>query len=539
MSASPLRRLVRGELRRERARLALAAFAAAATALAAVLLLGLSGWFLAAAALAGALGPAAAGGFNYLLPSAGIRLFAITRTLGRYGERLASHEAAFQALARLRPAIFAGLAAAPAERALAVSSGEATARLVQDVDAIETLFVRRSAPVAAAAAVLAGTGLAGLADLRAALALLVAVTLQTLLGFMLSTRLTRAAGADSLTAGGRLKDRLGAILAAGPEIRCHGLADRVIAQLLAEAEPLGAARQLRWSADGLTAIAPAVLSGIAVAVVIALGGQAPLPLVTLAALAAMAAMEAAGGFARMFDDDGALDAAAGRLDAILATPPDGAPGGGMPAGAAITLRPALPGAAASAPLVLEPGARLALTGPSGAGKTRLLESLVGLRAAPAGSILVGGVALERLAPAGMRALFSLAPQNAAMISGSVRDNLLLGAPEAGDEEMWAMLDMMALGRRVRALPRGLDGWIGEAGEQFSGGERRRLALARACLRPAPWLLLDEPTEGLDADTEREVVAALETLLAHSGRGALIVSHRAAPLRLCGQVLRIG
>ena len=542
MSGSALRGLVRAELARARAPLRLAGLAAAATALAAVLLLGVSGWFLAGAAAAGAMGPAAVLGFNYLLPSAGIRLFAITRTLGRYGERLASHAAAFGALARLRPAIFAGLAAAPPERALALSSGEATARLVQDVDAIETLFVRRAAPWAAGAAVLAGAGLVGLAGGAAAFGFLAMAVLQTLLGFALSARLTRAAGADLLTTGGRLRDRLGAVLAAGPELHCHGLTDRVIAQLMEQAEPLGAARLARWSADGLTAIAPTLLAGLTAALVIWLAGPAPLPLVALAALAALAAMEAAGGLARMFDDAGALAAAAGRLDEVLAAPAVVTTGGAGLSAAPISFGPSILGAAA--PLVLAPGARLALTGRSGVGKTRLLESLLGLRAIPPGSILIGDQPLDRIGPPHARALFSLAPQNAAMISGSVRDNLLLGAPDStndprADDRLWAMLDQMALGARVRALPGGLDGWIGEAGAHFSGGERRRLALARACLREAPWLLLDEPTEGLDAETEAVVVAALAALLARTGRGAVIASHRPAPLALCGQRLDLG
>ena len=125
-----------------------------------------------------------------------------------------------------------------------------------------------------------------------------------------------------------------------------------------------------------------------------------------------------------------------------------------------------------------------------------------------------------------------------MISGSVRDNLRLGDPAADEAALWAVLAEVALADKVRALPRGLDNWIGEGGDQLSGGERRRLGLARAYLRPAPWLLLDEPTEGLDADTERRVVAALGARLERTGQGAVIVSHRPAPLALCPRRLSL-
>jgi len=89
-----------------------------------------------------------------------------------------------------------------------------------------------------------------------------------------------------------------------------------------------------------------------------------------------------------------------------------------------------------------------------------------------------------------------------------------------------------LDARVRRLPRGLQTWIGDGGEVLSGGERRRLSLARAYLRPAPWLLLDEPTEGLDAATEARLLEALDRRLRRTGQGAVIVSHRPAPLVLC-------
>ncbi|MEO6377439.1 MAG: amino acid ABC transporter ATP-binding/permease protein, partial [Caulobacteraceae bacterium] len=213
---SPLGDFIDRQVRLRRSDLWIAALAGAAMAGATTLLLGLSGWFLAGSALAGAGGPAAVIAFNYLLPSAGLRGLAIVRTVGRYGERLHGHRAAFRALAALRPALFAGLAAAPPSLALSLSSGEASARLVQDVGAIETVFIRRSAPWVAVAAAGVAASVMMLASPWAALIYLLGLAAQVMLGRYLARRLAWSAGGDQLRAAGRLKDALGAYLQAAP-----------------------------------------------------------------------------------------------------------------------------------------------------------------------------------------------------------------------------------------------------------------------------------------------------------------------------------
>jgi ATP-binding cassette subfamily C protein CydC len=520
-----LRDLVRAQRLQQAGALRLACAAAAAVSIAAVALLGLSGWFLAAAAVAGAAGPAAVLAFNYVLPSAGIRFLAIARTGARYAERVAGHQAALKALAEIRPALFAGLASGPPERMLALSSGEASARLVQDVDAIETLFVRRSAPWSAGAAVVAGVLLLLLATPWAAVIFLAGFAVQIGLGAWIGARVSRAPGEAMLRASGRLKDAFQSWAAAAPELLCFGMQDRVVERLMAHDRALGEARERGWSAEGVVLLPQAALTGLTVAGVLAVSAAAPLPLAALAALAAAVAMEGGGGFARMFDRDGALQAASLRLDDILATQqrPSAAP---TFIGARMTLR------IGRTAVELAGGQRLALVGRSGTGKTRLLETLMGLREPTPGRIRIDGFALEE-APAGAaRGLFALAPQDAGLISGTLRENLRLGAPNASDALLWSALVEACLADKVRALPQGLDTWIGESGARLSGGERRRLSLARAYLRPTPWLLLDEPTEGLDAATETAVIAALASRLDRTGQGVIMVSHRPAPLALC-------
>lgn len=528
MSApSPIGDFLVRQLRLRRSDLLIAAIAGAATAAATTLLLGLSGWFLAGAALAGSAGPAAVWAFNYLLPSAGLRGLAIVRTAGRYGEQLFGHRAAFRALAALRPALFAGLAEAPPGRSLALSSGEASARLVQDVGAIETAFVRRSAPWAAAAAAGAASAAIGMASTWSAIAFLTGLATQILAGRALADRLTADPGRDQLRAAGRFKDGLGAYLAAAPELRCFDLTPRAIDALMAHDAALGQASLRRRDAEGQLAFIQAALSAATVAAVATLASGAALPLAALAVLAALAGLEGVTGLLRAAQQQGAYREAIARLDGVLAEPrPTQAPP--PPSGVAVTIDGRR----------LDPGARLGVVGPSGCGKTRMLEALVGLREAPGGRISVGSTPLETVPLGWARPLFAYSPQDARLLTGALAENLRLAAPTATDADLWEALAEAQLDARVRRLPQGLATWIGDGGEILSGGERRRLSLARAYLRPAPWLLLDEPTEGLDRGVEAELVAALDRRLARTGQGVIIVSHRPAPLAICTTLLKI-
>ena len=524
---SPVRAFLAVEVRRRRLELIVAAVAGAATAAAATLLLGLSGWFLAGAALAGAGGPVAIVAFNYLLPSAGFRTLAIARTAGRYGERLFGHQAALKALAELRPALFSGLAAGPPERSLALSSGEASARLVQDVAAIETAFVRRSAPWAAAAAAGAGAAVIALASPLAAGAFLAGLAAQILIGRALAKQLTDQAGRDGLRAAGRLKDGLNAYALAAAELRCFDLIEPATRALMVHDAALGDAGLRRDDGQATLGLLQAAVIAVTVVVVAALAAHGPMALAALAVLATLAGLDGAAGLVAAAQQDGAYHEAVDRLDgAAAAAPPGDRPR--LARDTAITVDGHR----------LAPGARIALSGPSGCGKTRTFEALLGLRAAPPGRLRLGDAALETLPVGSARPLLAHAPQDARLLTGTVAENLRLGRPDADDQTLWEALEDAQLAARVRRLPKGLDSWIGDGGEQLSGGERRRLSLARALLRDAPWLLLDEPTEGLDARTEAALVAALDARLTRTGQGALIISHRLAPLTLCGAFIDV-
>jgi len=513
--------LIAGERRRQRRRLWRASGYAAVVALASVVLLGLSGWFITAAAVAGLAGTIAAQGFNYMLPSAGIRLLAILRTAGRYGERLASHDAAFGALARIRPALFLGLASGPADHALALAQGEATARIVQDVSVVEAQFVRLSAVPSMITALSSGLLLCALGGWRPALALGLCLAGVLALATVLARRL-EAPGREVQRASGALKDAFAGVADAAAELRCYGVEAAAMAAVDACSLRLAEAQRAQAGVSGWFDFIQAVALGVAGVSALLLAGPSGAPIAALCALAAVMTIDGAGPVLRSLAQRSAVREATARLNELL--PVAVAEGGVTACGAAPSL--ALLGTH------LPAGARVALIGASGTGKTTLVEGLLGLRAVSAGTAFIDGTDIATIPLALRRATFGWAPQDAALLAGTVRDTLALGDPLADDAAMWAALADVALADVIAAMPYGLDSWVGEHGVRLSGGERRRLALARAYLVPAPWLLLDEPTEGLDAATERRVAKHLGARLARTGQGLVIVSHRPAMVALC-------
>ena len=236
--------------------------------------------------------------------------------------------------------------------------------------------------------------------------------------------------------------------------------------------------------------------------------------------------------------------AAEEIFELLEEPEAGPTGGATrPAGTAIRIAgldvtypgrrlPALHDAA----LAVEPGETVALTGPSGCGKSTLLSVILGLRLPDAGTVTLGGVDLTDLDLADWRRHIGWVPQRPHLFARSVADNVRLGRADASDAEVAAALDAAGLTEVVRRLPLGADTPLGEGGAGLSAGERQRVSLARAFVRDAPILLLDEPTASLDNETEADVLSAIRTLV--SGRTALIVAHRPALAALADRVVEL-
>jgi ATP-binding cassette subfamily C protein CydD len=174
-------------------------------------------------------------------------------------------------------------------------------------------------------------------------------------------------------------------------------------------------------------------------------------------------------------------------------------------------------------LILEPGRRTALVGRSGAGKTTLLYLLLRFIEPTAGAIEVNGIAIDSLAPETWRAHLAYVPQRPHLFAGSIGENISLGRPDAGMGAVVAAATLAGADRFVERLPRGYDTTIGERGLRLAGGEMQRISLARAFLKDAPVLLLDEPTSHLDPASEALIRGALERLM--EGRTVLIAAHR--------------
>lgn len=528
MSApADIKQLIAAQRRAQSGRLQLAAVAAAVVSIAAVGLLGLSGWFITGAAFAGVAGLAAVQGFNYMMPSAIIRLLAILRTGARYVERVSGHEAALKALARLRPQLFDAIASGPAERALSLSSGEVSARLVQDVDAVQILFVRRSVPWGLGAGAATAVVLASLAAPLAGLALFLAMALACAGGLVIARWLADPAGRAAQTAVGALKDRLSALEAAAPELKAYDLDDWAIGESMQAAAACDQAQVALATAGGWMAAWQAIVTALAVAAVIPATSGASLAMTALAALAAVVGVESAAGLISALHQNGAADEAMQRLDAMM-PPPAEAPSF-KPDGATLRWR--------ALDIETAPPLRLGLYGPSGAGKTTLIERAMGLREAVRHEVEIGGTDAADIAGRDRSTLFAYAAQDVRLLDGTIRQNLLMAGP-ADDDALWRALDDAALGDRIRAEPLGLDTRVGANGERLSGGERRRLGLARAYLRNAPWLVLDEPTAGLDAVTEAKVLTALQRRLTERSQGLILVSHKPSPMELCDPCLQV-
>lgn len=499
-------------------------------AIATIALLALSGWFITAAAIAGAAGPGGARGFNYLIPAATIRLLAILRTVGRYFERLLSHRTALATLAALRTTLFGRAAAAEASGRLRLSGGEGASLLGRDVDQLEDRFIRGLQIAAAFAGVSVAVGSAAIAGIAPALCVMLCLAGACVMTTWLAKRTLPGRARLAATALVELKVALAEYAAGAGEIAVYDLTRRVSAELERLAACHDDAQFKLARAEAAIATIPSAAAGIAGALALATA-QGGAPLAAMAALAAVAAGETVAGYTRAQIRAPSIDEASARLEALAEVDlPDAVPA--LAGGQSLTI------VTRAETRRIKPGARVAITGPSGCGKTRLLGTLAGLRDDAPQRIAIGEEAAADMGLYRLRQLFALVPQEPMLIAGTLLDNLRLARPGIAEAEIWQALSAACLDEEVRALPYRLDQWTGEEGGELSGGQRKRLALARGLLAARPWLLLDEPSEGLDAKTEARLVAGLRGWLDRSGQGLLLVSHRPAPLALCDEVISL-
>ena len=524
--------------------IALSILAGVASALAGAGLMAASGGLIAAAAVGGVMSA----------PSVLVRWFAVLRTGARYAERVVGHEATLRIVAEARGWLFGKLAPLAPGALADLHSGEALARLKTDVEKLETAFLRVGAPMATAA-ISAAVVAAFVAryDIRLA-GLFAALGAAAGLGLPLafSGRLKRAAAETARLHGERRRalvdalDGLGELVVSGAFVGHAAAAQAQFAAQSATEDREHAA--LAWTQSAATLAADLAMLGA-----LALGAWALRDARLGTADVAMLTLLIASGFEPLL----ALPAAFAALPSasvsirrvldladrkpLVADPADPMPN---PGGFDIALdgvgyayaRDRAP-VLEDVSLTLAEGERAAFVGGSGAGKTTLSELILRVRDPQQGEVRIGGAPATRLRLSDLRARFAVAPQFPHLFDRSLAENLRLGRPSASETEMRRALELVGLSRRVGELPGGLAADIGPLGAKLSVGEARRVAIARAWLSPAPVLILDEPTEGLDGETERRLI---DNLIAASPQRTLIaVTHSVEAQAKFDRVLTVG
>ncbi|WP_420564255.1 thiol reductant ABC exporter subunit CydC [Thalassobaculum sp.] len=509
---------------------------------------------LALLGLAGAVAVGALAAGAWLL-----RPVALGRSAARYLEKLTTHEATFRILADIRLWFFDRLAPLVPGRiggqaTGGLRAGDLLSRLVGDVDALDGLYIQLVTPsvVALLAALALAVVLSAVAP-SVALAVLLILALAGLGVPALAERAGRSAGQEQQRRAAELRQQVIDITQGLTDLIAHGATGRALAEADRVSQRHGDVVRRQAVIAALGGAATQMLTQAALVAVLLVGvaaaggvGEGVGPMLAIGAFVTLAAFEAVAPLPLAYQMLGRTRAASRRLREVAEMPPavvDRARTDAVPDGTEIQVegvsftypgadRPALQGI----DLTIGAGERMAIVGPSGSGKSTLLALLMRFHDTDAGSVRIGGADLRDLAQADHHARLGVLSQGTPILAGTLRDNLLLGSADADPAAVSGALRIAGLERMVAELPDGLDTWLGEAGVTISGGEGRRVALARVILRDAPILLLDEPTEGLDAETERSVLAALEEVMA--GRTVVMITHRPAVTEAMHRVLRI-
>ncbi|WP_287834815.1 thiol reductant ABC exporter subunit CydC [Acidiphilium sp.] len=521
--------------RRQAPAIVFGALVALASLAAGIALMAAAGHYIAAAAL----------GITLAVPVA-LEVTGVARVVLRYLERLTTHDATFRALAALRLWFYRGLARSAAGGLGFRRSGDVLARLVNDIEALDGVLLRLLIPLLGAAMLVPVLLVAVGRDDETAAALV--LVLFAVVAFVMPWRAmlaARAAAADETEAGGALRVSVLDTLTGLREIKVYEAEGRMLAGVQwQESRLFRAERDLATRGGALQGLAFLATQAALLAVLL-IHGANPVAVV-VAVFVVVAAFEVVGGMPRAGVTAGRASAAASRvLQAAEAEPrvrdparPAPMPGSNALAFEHVAFRWTPEGQAVFEDLSLDipAGSRIAVLGPSGAGKSTLAALALKLVSPDEGQIRLGGTDIATLRSADVRRRIAWLSQTTHLFADTIRNNLLIGRDDADDDALWAALEAARIADMVRALPDGLEAWVGEQGSQFSGGQGRRLALARTLLSPAPILILDEPCSGLDLETERAFLATLNNTL--EGRTVLMITHRLTGVERLDRVYRL-
>lgn len=528
------------------------------TLMAGIGLLSLSGWFLSATAVAG-LTIVTAQSFNFFTPAGGVRFLSIARTASRYGERLATHEATFKLLTELRVWAWRKLLPLSAKNLQGLRRGDMLNRLVADIDTLDHLYLRLLTPMAAS---LLMTGLLYLFlawfDAKLALSLCLFLVAVWLVMPLLFYRLGHAPSRTMLETKRHYRVQLLDMLQGQAELSLFGANDR-FRQKLNDAEI--ALFRSQSAMANITALSQAMLilsTGSALIMMLYLAAQGvgdavpPGPMFALMVFATMACVEMMMPIAGAFQHLSGCVLAATRINEITEQKADiqfAVDTGLRAKSGALQIEDIHFGyrddqnVLQGLSLEIKAGQKVALLGPTGCGKSSLLTLITREWQAQQGHIKLDGHALSEYSERGLRDAITVISQRIYLFAGTLRENLVLALPviegekrTAHDVRLIDVLQRVGLGALLTG-DKPLDMWIGEGGRQLSGGEQRRIGVARALLRDAPLLLLDEPTEGLDKRTEREILSLLFDFA--KDKTLLMISHRLTAMAKMDQIHLLG
>ncbi len=505
-------------------RLVVGGFLILGTLLSGIALLAVSGWFITETARVGLLLAAGvAATINLYVPGGAIRFFAVSRTLFRYLERVYNHDTVLRLLTDIRVALFQRLSLASPSHRGELTGAQWLSRLTSDVDALDTLYLRLIAPTALAALVTALVVVlaALLFDVRTALLigliLLVALVIATV-GVYLRTRHLAARQSDRQEV---LRTAVIEHIEGFAELTAAGRSGKHAARLMRQArqvasEQARADTRIGWHLAGshLLVTLSAVFS-LWAGLTLFQAGAVSGPVLVLLPVALLGLAEVYVMLPDAFGKLGATVASATRLNRDCRANEPAVVAGieNLPANTALLAENITVGHPGFAPLLthfnldVQTGEHIGILGYSGSGKSSLADTFAGLLPAR------GKLTCQK------RAYLT---QKTVLFEDTLRANLLLGSPSANDTELWSILEQVELTDRFASEPDQLDTWLGSAGNRLSGGEARRVALARVLLNPAPLVILDEPFTGLDADTRARISTRMGSLL--EGKTVISLAH---------------
>ncbi|SBT15517.1 heme ABC transporter ATP-binding protein/permease CydC [Vibrio celticus] len=528
--------------------LSLGMLLAFATLSASIGLLTLSGWFISASAVAGL--TIARETFNYMLPGGGVRGLAMSRTAGRWGERVVSHNATFKLLTDLRIFFFKKLAPLIPGRISNLRDADLLNRLVADVDAMDHVYLRLVSPVT--------VGVFGIFFLTlflmwfdSSLGLILGsiLLIMLLVWPVLFYKLGKRNGGELTQNKADLRVTTLDWIEGYSELTLFGAEERYRNAILETQRKLMANQFVNANLTGMASAALMLFNGLTLVLMLWLaadgvGGNAPDPFIALMAFATMASFELLMPIAGAFQHLGQTLSSARRLNEVILSEPEvqfaeekldiNKPLDITFSNVTFNYPDSERNVLNAVDLTIPATHKVAIVGQTGSGKSTLIQLLTRYWDPKKGYISIAGIELTQWNESQLRESISVVSQRVDILNGTLRDNLLIAKPEATDDHLANILKDVGLEKLLEN--NALDSWLGDGGRQLSGGEKRRIGIARAILHDAPILLLDEPTEGLDKQTEQSIMALFEKHF--EGKTVIFITHRLIGLESMDSIVLI-